>query len=91
MKIVMTDPPRVQCADQLVQGIEEVLGERLSERQSGAVDPLTEKDIAFPRDDTITRGCLSALILNSAGNAAQAIEPLEGALLTLRQKKSEHP
>ena len=90
MKIVMTDPPRVQCADQLVQEIEEVLGERLSERQSRAVDPLTKKDIAFLGDDAITRGSPSALILNSAGDADQAIEPLEGALLTLRQKTSDH-
>jgi hypothetical protein len=91
MEIVMTDPSRMQLTDQLIQEVKEVLRQRISERQRGAVDPFTKEDISRLRHDAFTRGAPSALILYSAGYMAQTLQLLERALLPSRQEASEHP
>ena len=91
VKIVMADAVSVQLTDQLIQEVKEVLRQRLSERQSSAIDPLTEKDIPFSRHQALASGGSRAFIHDSAGHTAQAFELLERALLPPRQKPSHHP
>ena len=86
----MTDPSRMQFTDQLIQEVKEVLRQRISEWQRGAVDPLSKKDISSSRRHPITRRDPRARIFHGARDLAQALELLERALLPPRQEASEH-
>ena len=66
----MADTARVQLCDQLIQELEEVLRERLGQRQSSPLDPFSKKDISALRDDSITRGAPRVLVHDGAWTVA---------------------
>ena len=80
----MADTAGVQLCDQLIQELEEVLGELLSQRKSCALDPLPKEDISPLRHKPITSCAPCPLVYDGGGDITQAFKTLEGALLSPR-------